>query len=78
MTTINISLPDKLKTQAQSLVDEGFYTSFSDMVRDALRKIVSKNKYDMWADEAERDLKNGKATVLKNKKEIKEFFNTFE
>ena len=74
MSTINISIPDKLKEQAETLVKSGFYASFSDLVRDSLRKIVSQNKYDLWAEEAKEDLKKGRAKVLKSKKEIGEYF----
>jgi len=74
MTTINISLPDKLKSQAQELVDSGFYASFSDLVRHALRQTVSKSKYDLMAEEAIRQEKSGEATVLRTHKEIKDFF----
>lgn len=37
MATINVSLPDKLKSQADKLVKDGYYASFSDLVRSALR-----------------------------------------
>ena len=76
MATINISLPEKLKDQAQALVRGGFYASFSDLVRDSLRQIVSKNKYDLWAEEAKEDLKEGRAVVLRNKKEIEEYMDS--
>ena len=40
MTTVNISLPEKLKADADSLIAAGYYASFSDLVRDSLRKVV--------------------------------------
>ena len=76
MTTINISLPEKLKDEAEVLVDNGFYTSFSDLVRDALRQVVAKNKYDLLAEETREDLKKGNAVVLKSKKDIKDYFDS--
>lgn len=76
MTTINISLPDKLKDQAQELVKVGFYASFSDVVRDSLRRLVKKNRYDLLAEEAKEDLKKGRATVLKNKNEIEKYMKS--
>lgn len=76
MTTINISLPDKLKDQAQELVKVGFYASFSDLVRDSLRRLVKRNRYDLLAEEAKEDLKKGRATVLKNKKEIEKYMKS--
>jgi Arc/MetJ-type ribon-helix-helix transcriptional regulator len=76
MVTINISLPEKLKDQADILISNGFYASFSDLVRDSLRQVVAKNKYDLWADETERDIKLGKATTLKSKKDIKKYFDS--
>ena len=76
MTTINISLPEKLKDEAEVLVDNGFYASFSDLVRDALRQVVAKNKYDLLAEETREDLKKGNAVVLKSKKDIKDYFDS--
>lgn len=73
MPTINISLPIKLKTQAESLVKKGYYVSFSDLVRDSLRHLVKRNKYDLWAREAKKDLKNGKAVVLNSEQEIETY-----
>ncbi|MFC1727062.1 type II toxin-antitoxin system ParD family antitoxin [Patescibacteria group bacterium] len=73
MATINISLPIKLKTQAEALVKGGYYASFSDLVRDSLRRLVERGKYDLWLDEAKDDLKKGKAVILKSGKEINEY-----
>lgn len=44
MKTINISLPDKLKTQADNLIRAGYYASFSDLVRTAIREVMVKQK----------------------------------
>jgi Arc/MetJ-type ribon-helix-helix transcriptional regulator len=76
MTTINISLPSKLKDQAQALVEKGFYASFSDLVRDSLRQVIAKNRYDLWADEARNDFKRGKGVLLKGVKEIDNYFDS--
>jgi putative addiction module CopG family antidote len=76
MKTINISLPDKLKSQAQELVDRGFYASFSDLVRDALRRTVEKDKYDLMYEQAVEDVKNGDAVVMKTEKDIEDFVNS--
>lgn len=76
MTTINISLPVQLKTEAKALVDEGFYVSFSDLVRDALRNLVFKSKYDLLYRQAKEDEKNGEAVVLKNKKDIDKYMKS--
>lgn len=73
MTTINISLPIKLKAEAEALVESGYYVSFSDLVRDSLRYLLEKSKYDLWVDEAKRDLKTGKAVVLKSSREIDKY-----
>ena len=76
MSTINISLPDKLKSQAQTLVKTGFYSSFSDLVRDSIRQLVSKSKYYVWAQEAKRDEKQGRAKVLRTGGEIDEYLKS--
>lgn len=73
MTTINISLPEKLKSQAEELIKEGFFVSFSDLVRHSIREIVNKNKYDLWYEEALEDERNGKGVLLKTAKDIDNF-----
>lgn len=74
MTTINISLPEKLKKDAESLIKDGFFVSFSDLVRHSLREIVSKSKYDLMFEETKKDIKSGKAVILKTPKDIDNYF----
>ena len=76
MVTINISLPEKLKEAGDNLVSSGLYVSFSDLVRDSLRKSVEERELDRIYLETKRDLKKGKATVLKNKKDIDNFMKS--
>lgn len=80
MTTVNISLPSKLKQQAQELVNEGYYASFSDLIRDALRNTLSlnsnKSKYDVWAEEAWQEHLKGKTKTLKNEKDVEDLFRS--
>jgi len=74
-TTINISLPTQLKEQAQDLIDNGHFSSFSDLVRTALRNLVTSHKdYDKMADEAWNEYKNGKAVELKTDEDIEQYF----
>lgn len=74
MTTINISLPEQLKNDADLLVREGFYVSFSDLVRDSLRSILANARYEKIYRQAKKDYKDGKAIVLKNKSDINSLF----
>ena len=74
MTTINISLPENLKDKAQELVDKGFYSSFSDLVRDSIRQAIAKRRYDLWYEEAKEDERKGRAVILKTKKDIDNYF----
>jgi Arc/MetJ-type ribon-helix-helix transcriptional regulator len=76
MNTVNISLPKKLKEQAQKLVEAGYYASFSDLVRDSLRQVVAKSKYDLMVEEAIEDEKRGEAVVLKSKKDIDKYMDS--
>jgi len=73
MTTINISLPKQLKNQAEVLVRDGFYASFSDLVRASIRRLIAEAKYDIWLSEAKLEEKMGKAKVLKSKKDIDDY-----
>lgn len=75
-TTINVSIPVQLKNQAQQLVDEGYFASFSDIVRTALRSVVSSSKYDQWAKEARDEHAKGKTTVLKTTDEVESYFSS--
>ncbi len=70
MNTINISLPTQLKAQADALIDQGHYASFSDIVRSALRLILRTNHYDQMAQEAVEDYRLGKTKALRMKKDI--------
>jgi Arc/MetJ-type ribon-helix-helix transcriptional regulator len=76
MNTVNVSLPKKLKEQAQKLVEAGYYASFSDLVRDSLRRVVYKSKYDLMVEEAIEDEKRGEAVVLKSKKDIDKYMDS--
>jgi len=76
-TTINISLPLQLKAQAQDAVEAGFFTSFSDVVRSALRNELEKIELDLLEAEAWRDHKNGKTRALNTDQDIDNFFNSF-
>lgn len=76
MTTINISLPAQLKNDAEALVKEGFYMSFSDVVRDSLRKLVSNARYDHILKQTKNDYKAGKTLVMSNKKDIDNYFKS--
>ena len=78
MTTINVSLPDKLKEQAQQLVELGFYSSFSDLVRNSLRNTISKSKYDLWTEEAEKESRAGETVVLESDEDIDKYFKKFD
>jgi len=72
MSTINISIPSQLKTQTENLVDLGFYSSFSDAVRDALRKLLEQQKtnYDFMAEKAIQEHNDQKGTVLTSAQDI--------
>lgn len=76
MDTINISLPSQLKGQADSLIKKGYFASFSDLVRTAIRKVLAENKYDRLVAEALRDHRLGRTKVLRTKKDIDEFIES--
>jgi len=73
MNRVTVSLPDKLKEETNKLIERGFYASFSDAVRAALRGIVEKNKYDLWADEAKKEHAAGSAYVIRDSKDVDEY-----
>jgi len=78
MNTINISLPEKLKSQADALISDGHYASFSDLVRTALRGVITDNYYDMLAKEAKEDYRRGKGIVLESNEDIKKYFDAIK
>ena len=55
MHTINVSLPTKLKEEADLLVSGGHYASFSDLVRTALRQVIVDRKYKVMIEEAKKE-----------------------
>ena len=78
MTTVNISLPVQLKSQADFLIDAGHYTSFSDLVRSALRQLfasqVDTTDYDAMLKEALADQAAGRTITLSTPEEIDSHF----
>ena len=78
MKTINITIPEKLKDDAQSLVRLGYYASFSDLTRSAIRRLIQIDDLDKILLETKKDQKNNKATVLTSEKDIDTFFETIK
>jgi len=76
VTTINISLPKKLKEAADALVSGGEYASFSDLARSAIREAVLERRYKAMIEDAKRDEALGLSTVLNGPKEIEDFVNS--
>jgi len=74
MTTINISLPDKLKKEADLAIKDGHYASFSDLARTALRQILRDQKLDRMVAEAKEEHKTGKGTLLRTDEDIHNYF----
>ena len=74
MTTINISLPEKLKKAADAIIKDGHYASFSDLARTALRQILRDHKLDRMVTEVKREDLEGNTITLKTKKDIDTFF----
>lgn len=76
MSTINISLPDKLKKEADQVIAEGYYSSFSDLVRTALRNIIHMDKYDRMAKQAMDEYRKGKSTVLRSPQDVDRYVDS--
>jgi Arc/MetJ-type ribon-helix-helix transcriptional regulator len=70
MTTINISLPEKLKKAADAAIADGHYASFSDLARTALRQTLHDHKLDRMVVEAKADYKAGRGTILRTDEDI--------
>jgi len=75
ISTINVSIPRQLKAWGDNVVSEGHYASFSDLVRTALRNLYIEF-LDQRLKETRRDMKNGKAIVLKNEEDIEKFIKS--
>ena len=73
MDTINISLPSQLKAQADALIDQGHYASFSDIVRSGLRTLISEMRYSALVREARRDHAKGKTIILNGPSDIRRY-----
>ena len=62
--------------QADALISEGHYASFSDLVRTALRNVITDNYYDLLAKQAKEEYRRGKGVVLKSHEDIDRFLDT--
>lgn len=78
MTTINISLPDKLKKQADAAIKAGYFISFSDFARTSFRQMLRDYKLDQMVAEAKKEYKEGKGTLMRSKKDIDKFMAQFK
>lgn len=74
-STINISLPEQLKLQANQAINDGHFASFSDLVRTGIRKLLNNDKYEQMWQEAKVDHVNNNTKVLKNKQDTNKYFN---
>ena len=70
MTTINISLPTQLKNQADLLVSQGYYASFSDLARTALRQTISKEELNLRLKQTKDNEVKNKAAILNSDQDI--------
>ena len=75
MLTINISLPEKLKRRAEVLIDAGYYVSFSDLVRDALRRAVEKDEGTRLLEKAKKEIAEGKYREIKDSKDLEDYLS---
>jgi Arc/MetJ-type ribon-helix-helix transcriptional regulator len=76
MSAVNINFPDKLRKDAEELVDKGLFVSFSDLVRHAVRGTVVKSRYELMSELAVKADEEGKLKVLKTDKDIDNYFKS--
>ncbi|MEK7616709.1 MAG: ribbon-helix-helix domain-containing protein [Patescibacteria group bacterium] len=82
-TTINISLPKEMYKDAKKIVAERRYTSISELIRDALRKIVyqeeeiTENGFPRWFEnrvlESEKEPEEND-TVIETDEDLRKYF----
>jgi len=77
--TINISLPKALSDLANQQVQAGYYSSISEVIRDALRKMLMEPavptfkksaKAEKVAAQAEKEYREGKTKIIKSFTEL--------
>jgi len=73
--TVNVSLPTELKKEADKLVANGNYASFSDIVRASLRQSIRNKKYNDLFEQAKQDVAMGKTKELVGREGIDSFIN---
>ena len=85
--TINITLPEKLKTEVDKQIKNGFYTSVSEFIRNAIRSVLS-NPEDLPYNSAlslqaekkilkaeKQALAEKNPVIITNKKQLKQYLN---
>ena len=77
ISTINVSLPSKLKLAGDKLVSEGYFASFSDLVRVAMRGLIDVN-LEILTEEAIVDFHAGKTKALNSQTDIDEYLKQFK
>lgn len=87
MATINISIPQAMREEIKKLVKEGRYTSFSEVVRDGLRKVLGRKEKltaNGFTEEFEEEVLRSAAepmendTVLETDEDIDRYFRNLD
>ncbi len=73
MHTINVSLPSQLKLQADQLIQAGYFASFSDLVRTALRQTLTEIQLNSLANQAISEHRSGQAKTLKDAQAVAQY-----
>lgn len=83
MTTVNISLPQSMYEDAKKMLAKNRYASISELVRDALRKVMYQDVTENGFTQAFEDKVLKAATeplnddvILETEEDIDKFFNT--
>ncbi|HCC84212.1 MAG TPA: hypothetical protein DEP87_00795 [Candidatus Pacebacteria bacterium] len=78
MYITNISLPPKLRDSAQVLINQGYYASFSDLVRDSLRQLLERQNLTQEIYQVKQDLTTGAAKTIASTQELKQCLDVLE
>lgn len=59
MKSVQTKMPERLLKELNKLVEEGWYVSRSETIRDAVRKLIERRKTHRLEDAMEKDIKWG-------------------
>lgn len=74
MTSINISLSERLKSSAEGLISSGRYSTLSKLAQKAIERLIQIEDLDNILSDSKKAYKKGVAVTVSSKRDLSSYF----